>query len=231
MDLSIVVITKNNRTGLLKTINSIYNQKNKNEIDFEVIVIDSLSTDESKFAVDNLYLKNINYIYERDNGIYDALNKGIELSVGDYIWFLNAGDYIVGEILSEISIMPTYLNRVYKNKLGFNSRFKQKIWYGMPTSHQAIIYKNSFLKYNTNYRLCADYLFTIHHSITDKFVCQDTSGYIYYDTTGVSNKKYILMLFEKNKINLRYFPLYYPFVFFIDLLKLLFYIVKLVFTF
>ena len=90
MNLSIVTINYNNKKGLAKTIESVTNQEFK---DFEWIIVDGGSTDESVALIqDNL--NHIDYwVSEKDQGIYDAMNKGIKASTRDYILFLNSGDY------------------------------------------------------------------------------------------------------------------------------------------
>lgn len=92
MKLSIVTINYNHKSGLQKTIDSVISQTYK---DFEWIIIDGGSTDGSKELIE-LYADYITYwVSESDNGIYNAMNKGILASHGDYLLFLNSGDYLV----------------------------------------------------------------------------------------------------------------------------------------
>lgn len=89
--LSIVTINFNNVKGLEETCQSVLNQEIQRGA-FEWIVIDGGSTDES---ID--YLKNIEnhidqWVSEPDKGIYDAMNKGMNLANGEFLWFLNSGD-------------------------------------------------------------------------------------------------------------------------------------------
>ena len=87
--LSVITINYNNYSGLQKTIESVINQTNKK---FEYLIIDGGSYDES-IAIIESHSNKINYwISEIDNGIYDAMNKGILNSNGDYVLFLNSGD-------------------------------------------------------------------------------------------------------------------------------------------
>ena len=89
MKYSIITINYNNREGLRKTIESVVNQSCK---DYEYIIIDGGSTDGSREVIDE-YADQIDYwISEPDNGIYNAMNKGIQLVNGDYVVFMNAGD-------------------------------------------------------------------------------------------------------------------------------------------
>ena len=95
MNLSVITINKNNADGLRKTILSVIQQK---YTDFEYIVIDGKSSDESvAVAVELLNNCSIptSLISENDSGIYNAMNKGIDMSHGDYLLFLNSGDTFV----------------------------------------------------------------------------------------------------------------------------------------
>ncbi|MGL5318547.1 MAG: glycosyltransferase [Bacteroidales bacterium] len=89
MILSIVTINKDNKEGLQQTLESLKNQTSK---EVELIVIDGNSKDGSLDVIQT-YSSIINrYISEEDSGIYNAMNKGIQLACGEYIYFLNAGD-------------------------------------------------------------------------------------------------------------------------------------------
>ena len=86
MKLSVITINFNNRDGLRKTIESVVNQTYK---DFEYIVIDGGSTDGSVDVIKE-YTDRIDYwVSEPDKGIYNAMNKGIDVAQGEYCLFLN----------------------------------------------------------------------------------------------------------------------------------------------
>lgn len=98
MKLSVITINFNNTKGLEKTLNSIVNQSFK---DYEFIVIDGGSTDGSVDIIKQ-YADKISYwISEPDNGIYNAMNKGISKANGEYIHFLNSGDWFVDSLVLE----------------------------------------------------------------------------------------------------------------------------------
>ena len=85
--LSIITINKNNAFGLEKTIQSVINQTYFNQIEY--IIIDGLSTDSSSDILEK-YKDYFSYcISEEDEGIYDAMNKGIKAATGEYLLFLN----------------------------------------------------------------------------------------------------------------------------------------------
>lgn len=124
MDLSVITINRNNASGLIKTIESVMSQTYHG---FEYIIVDGASSDGSILAierfssndvivaregVDNLHFSqekwgNLLWLSEPDSGIYNAMNKAIELAEGEYLLFLNSGDFLVDQCS---------LSRVFCNK-------------------------------------------------------------------------------------------------------------------
>lgn len=100
MKLSIITITLNNREGFLRTVESIVGQTFRN---FEFIVVDGGSSDGSVEIIKH-YADYISWwCSEPDNGIYDAMNKGIANSHGEYLLFLNSADtFYDRNVLSEV---------------------------------------------------------------------------------------------------------------------------------
>lgn len=115
---SVVTVTYNAENVLRRTIESVLNQE---YTPFEYIVIDGVSSDKT-VEIANEYNelfseKGVHYtvISEKDSGIYNAMNKGIKLAQGDFISFLNAGDWYeldalknVNDFYSEDSFELTY---------------------------------------------------------------------------------------------------------------------------
>lgn len=90
MKFSIITVNYNNKEGLRRTIESVISQTFH---DFEFIVIDGGSTDGSADMLRE-YDKEITYwVSEKDSGIYNGMNKGIRKATGDYLNFMNSGDY------------------------------------------------------------------------------------------------------------------------------------------
>lgn len=103
MFLSIVTITYNNLSGLHKTFDSLSSwlSERDNNHWFEWIVIDGGSKDGSVEFL-NRHNHLIDYwVSEPDKGVYNAMNKGIKASKGDYLWFLNAGDCKIESLSAE----------------------------------------------------------------------------------------------------------------------------------
>jgi len=89
--LSIITINFNNAKGLCKTIESVVQQTS---FDFEYIIIDGGSTDGSLDFIKQ-YESGISYwVSEPDKGIYNAMNKGLQVAKGEYCLLLNSGDYL-----------------------------------------------------------------------------------------------------------------------------------------
>lgn len=91
MKVSIITINYNNAEGLEKTIRSIVSQDHS---DFEHIVIDGNSSDQSVDIIKKYETHLTYWISEPDSGIYNAMNKGIKQAKGEYVLFINSGDII-----------------------------------------------------------------------------------------------------------------------------------------
>lgn len=101
MVISIISINYNNATGLARTIQSVLDQTNTH---FEYIVVDGASTDGSSDVIrhySKLLGNRLKWVSEPDKGIYDAMNKGIGLATGDYVQFLNSGDCLASDDVTE----------------------------------------------------------------------------------------------------------------------------------
>lgn len=101
MKLTIITINFNNAPGLRKTIVSVFEQAFH---DFEYIVIDGASTDGSVEIIQQFNdstIQHFSWISESDLGIYNAMNKGVRMAKGEYIHFLNSGDWLVDSSVVE----------------------------------------------------------------------------------------------------------------------------------
>jgi len=160
---SIITVTLNNISGLKRTYTSLRAQSCR---DFEWIVIDGNSDDGTDTLLQTLGAQ---WISEKDGGIYDAMNKGIKRSRGKYILFLNAGDALTAPDTLEMIATLTDQNPAliygdsYEDKNYKPARSHEQIVLGLFTHHQAIFYnrkKLGELRYNTNFKIAADYDFT-----------------------------------------------------------------------
>ncbi|MCE9873756.1 glycosyltransferase [Hafnia alvei] len=165
VDFTIVTINYNNYSGLVKTIHSVQRVLNQR---VEWVVVDGGSVDGSVELISKE--KNITrYISEPDQGIYDAMNKGVKLASGKYIIFMNSGDafhwqfgfellptslelegVIYGDCVRNVGDMY-YLDRV-KDKEG-------KWWLNGTPCHQSIFLPRQFLldhPFSLQYKFYAD---------------------------------------------------------------------------
>jgi len=103
--ISIITVCLNAVNTIDATIKSVLSQAFKN---IEYIVIDGASTDGTVALLEKYQQQNVlKFISEPDTGLYEAMNKGIKLSTGDLIMFLNAGDYFVSK-----EVIDFYLSKI-----------------------------------------------------------------------------------------------------------------------
>jgi glycosyltransferase involved in cell wall biosynthesis len=205
--LSIITINYNNVDGLQKTIESVINQKFR---DFEYIIIDGGSIDSSMELI-NKSAKNINYwISEADNGIYHAMNKGIQKAHGDYCFFLNSGDYFVSpEVLESVFSENLTEYIIFGNlRICLNGKTVGKIkgkavltfldlYNSNVVKHQSAFIKRSLFEsfglYNEDLKIVSDWEFFIKTlglaSVSYRFVDVDIA---YFDNDGESNNAGII---------------------------------------
>ena len=175
MKISLITCCYNSEKTITDTFLSIREQSFKN---IELIVIDGNSTDNTKDIIQlNIDLIDL-YISEKDKGVYDAMNKGIKLSTGDIIGFLNSDDFFKSPfVLSEIiktfktkSADITYGNMHYVKRDDINNirrlwvsgQFKEKYfedgWVpGHPTFYAKRSLYERFGAFDLNFKLAADY--------------------------------------------------------------------------
>ncbi|MCK6417611.1 MAG: glycosyltransferase [Alphaproteobacteria bacterium] len=174
---SIITIAKNNRAGLARTSISVQNQS---LTDHEWIIIDGASTDGT---AEDLPTYSAHVVSEPDHGIYDAMNKGLAHAKGDYVVFMNAGDRFATTTTLAIlaaEIKNTSADFLYgdawEESIRTDAIFYKSardltgLAYGMPTHHQAMIYRRETigaLRYDTDYKIAADYDFTCRFLLQD----------------------------------------------------------------
>lgn len=166
---SIITPTYNCGAKIERTINSVLTQS---EDLFDFHIIDGASTDATLRTIEN-YGDKINLISERDLGVYDAMNKGIELASGKYLYFLGAGDSLRADVLRKIEkMMPDEsLSFVYGNvywmdgAIIYSGEFDKLRLKTHNICHQAIFYERTIFdvigKFELRFKVLADYVFNI----------------------------------------------------------------------
>jgi glycosyltransferase involved in cell wall biosynthesis len=189
--------------GLQKTLQSVAEQSFK---DYEHIVIDGASTDDSLEIIKNY--PHINYyVSEPDSGIYDAMNKGISQSNGEYCLFLNSGDILHSpnalyefwnfvkdcgyceDFLCGDNMVKTFRNTVKIMPSPDTISVVDK----SPSFHQSCFIRLSLLKelggYRRNFRIVADWAFVIQAIHTRHATYRHISIPVsLYDTNGISSR-------------------------------------------
>lgn len=212
MLMSIITVTFNCEEDIKRTMDSIVIQNYKN---YEVLIIDGNSTDRTlKYIAEyKNIISNMKVFSEPDNGIYDAMNKGIIKARGDYLYFLNAGD-----CLENASVLKKVASKMVSNKdIYYGNICKEKNIEKYPPNlklfwlinrekmicHQAIFAKRKIYVhylYNTEYEICADREWLIrvlkngvtYEYMEDIVVCN-------YDINGISSD---YSRFEKDSLKI-----------------------------
>ena len=202
--LSIITVVYNGALVIEKTLESV---KIQDHSLFEYIIIDGESTDDT-LKIIRKYNEIIDFwISEPDDGIYDAMNKGIRMARGKSLLFLNAGDYFVGNVISSLNFKyPALIPVKYKTYYGKLKNFKLRNYkYSHPYCHQGMIFENKKLLYNTKFKIAADFDYYLRHGYK-KLPFIETTGYILYDNNGVSTNQYLQKYAEIGEIIKNYFP-------------------------
>lgn len=183
MKLSIVTINRNNAAGLVRTIDSVRSQDFR---DFEHIVIDGASTDGSVEAIRARAGALQYWVSEPDAGIYAAMNKGLRKAQGEYVQFLNSGDWLSdGQVLDRVFGEGMacedllYGDHVRVEKHGRTKRFEVPDALALSQfrgqsiiCHQAAFYRRNLFAelgpYNEANRLVSDWEFNLRILLADK---------------------------------------------------------------
>ncbi len=176
----------NSELTILKSVESILKQSFK---DFEIIIIDGLSSDNTIKIIEGLKDNRIKIYSEKDRGTYDAMNKGIKYAKGHWLYFMGSDDYLydiyvfqtISKKLKKIKRHVLYGNVVIKGNTGwaidgqiYNGEYSFQKLLKTNICHQSIFYRRSFildngLSYNLKYPISADWDFNISCRIYSKF--------------------------------------------------------------
>ena len=217
---SIITINFNNKEGLKKTIDSVFAQSFQ---DYEYIIIDGGSTDGSKelielYAMKDDFKKHVTYwCSEPDDGIYNAMNKGISHAKGNFINMMNSGDCLKENTLSSLSNIATqHKNEILYGAVNFIEKGHFILTYGKSAEnikdgmipHQSCFVPHSIYErygsYDESLKIASDY---------DKFLCFYMNGekFFYtsliiadYDREGISSTQEELHIKEKIAVQKRY---------------------------
>lgn len=170
---SIITVVYNGAKTIEKTIQSVLRQSYKH---IEYIIVDGLSTDGTQKVIEKYKDSVVCFISEKDNGIYDAMNKGIERATGEIIGIINSDDWYDEKAVEKIVdyFEQNEVGLVY-GEVAYVSQSKEvkfmpkvpldKMWYRMTISHPSVFVKKNvyekYGKFDTNYKLASDYDFLL----------------------------------------------------------------------
>lgn len=168
MKLSVITVVYNDCQNIERTIKSVLNQTYNN---IEYIVVDGCSND-GTIEIIKKYKKSIStFISEPDNGIYDAMNKGISLATGEYCCFMNSNDQFVNDhVIENLFKHNQQADILYGDTIIVNNGKEEiakplslnKFWKRIPICHQSAFIKLELQKeypYKLKYKVSSIYDF------------------------------------------------------------------------
>lgn len=213
---SIITINYNNSQGLKQTIESVVSQSFS---DYEYIVIDGGSKDDSKDVIEDFADRIAFWVSEPDSGIYNAMNKGVSKATGEYCLFLNSGDVLhSNNVLEQIAAggldtdlligKVRYLNTGQLSSLP--DVLTMKHFYSRSLPHPSTFMKRTIfesLHYDESFRIVSDWKLFI------EAVIMRNASYAFsdvvvtdFDTTGISATNKRLVDAERRKVLETMFP-------------------------
>ncbi len=167
--ISLITVVKNNLSGISKTMKSVKMQSFKK---YEHIIIDSNSNDGTSNYIKKYKDSKMIYIREKDNGIYNAINKGIKKSSGKFIGLLHSGDFFLSENTLSLIYKKLYnQDFIFGNVAYYEDKKINRIWnfesnvkiknnpFKIPHTSLYIkrnIIKNDLKMYDENFKIASD---------------------------------------------------------------------------
>lgn len=202
LKLSIITINYNNASGLQKTMQSVLEQNFKN---YEYIVIDGGSNDGSIDVIKKYADKITYWVSEKDKGIYNAMNKGIQKAQGEYCLFLNSGDFLCSSnVLKKIFVVNGNTDIIYGNMvidwgngektngkmpdiIDTQQMYNDTLWHPVSFIKRTLFEKYGL--YDESYKIVADYDFFFKTIITKKVSTKHVSVFVSeYNADGFSSR-------------------------------------------
>lgn len=215
--ISIITIVKNDLIGIKKTVQSVRAQTWRN---FEHIIIDGASCDGTIEWLSQLNTKPTVLISEVDNGIYAAMNKGLQNCQGVWVYFLNAGEVFTTDTALEqiVSVMNNRIDIVYFDMVRVDLQGRRKLWkqkkpirLGLFKNicHQALFYNRELcqdLVFNENLRVGADcdLLLKLLHQPQKRVLKKINKPLATFTLGGISQRQAHVALKEREESFQRY---------------------------
>lgn len=221
--LSIITVCFNAEKFIESTIQSVLAQTYPH---IEYVIVDGGSLDNTMDIIKKYRSRIATVISEKDNGLYDAMNKGMRLATGDYLLFLNADDVlasqeVISNMLATCADADVYYGEAMfmdenGQDLGLRSTQtphqvpEQLTWkslrHGMVVSHQAYIVRRSLSPlYDLQYRVCADIDWMIRTLKASHKICHTRQVVARFRVGGTSKQHQQLAWKERYKILSKYY--------------------------
>ncbi len=202
LKISVITVCFNAEQYIEQTIQSVISQKN---YEFEYIIIDGASMDKTKQIIQRYESQLTHWVSEPDQGIADAMNKGVALATGEYLLFLHADDYLVDdEVLfkvisrmqadADIHAFDILFKTKDKDILKSTQPFGMRTYFKTPVMHQGAFCKKTLFEqlggFNTSFKIAMDYDFfykAFKHKVT-MLIHTDLTVSVMRDT-GVSSRQ------------------------------------------
>ena len=218
--ISIITVVFNDAEQILKTIQSVAGQSYSN---IQYIVVDGGSTDNSVNVIRQHESHISEWISEKDEGLYDAMNKGLKLATGDYVWFLNSGDEIydshtLENIFEDVQGRPgiiygdTMITDITGKEVG-TRRLQPPVeltWKsfrrGMVVCHQSmLVRKDIAVEYNLEYTISSDIDWSIRSARNTNSLHYIKMEFSKFMEGGLSRQNLRTGLKERFKILVRHY--------------------------
>lgn len=213
---SIITVVRNGVETIEQTIQSVLGQTYKN---IEYIIIDGLSTDGTSQIVEKYQNSTVLYISEKDNGIFDAMNKGIRYATGEIIGIINSDDWYEQDAVERAvalyeqngaDIVHGRMETVFQDGSKKRSPILplEMIWHEMVVAHPSVFVKKSIYEkygmFNTEYKVAADYELVLRFFCNHVKFCFIDAVMAYFRHGGFSNRNRGRMIEEHRDICLSY---------------------------
>ncbi len=219
--LSIITIVYNNVRDIERTLQSVLNQTYPN---IEYLVIDGASNDGTLEILKKYESRLSKLITEKDEGIYDAMNKGLAAATGDYVLFMNSGDELyapdtVQKVFATAEDADIYYGETEMYDENWQSLGRRRhqapakfTWksfrLGMSVSHQAIYIRRSLTEaYDLQYQLSSDIDWVIRAAKKAKKIVRVEAYVAKYLVGGMSKKRHVQSLKERFAIFTKHYGL------------------------
>jgi glycosyltransferase involved in cell wall biosynthesis len=216
LKISIITVCKNPGESIKRTVESVLSQTYK---DIEYIIVDGASTDGTvegirdavhTYTGEHAGSPLLKFVSEPDTGIYNAMNKGIGLATGDFLLFLNAGDYLVdGDVISKVveniekdgGLYDIYFGDIISEDPATMARYQVpnrlkninslKLFFWTVPHAAAFIKKDALTKvggYDESFKISADYDFFVKAFVAQKMKFNHISLNVsIFQTDGISS--------------------------------------------